>query len=265
LAAWRHGALAELARNHPDRAPGPDTDNSTATIHVGFARRGLVHADLTPADLAVWREAVAARLDTWRRAGHLDGDTRSYAELVAAALTDLIADGSTSSRRGQPRPLLIVMARLGELFDQAGVAASERDGWAARILGGGPISAQALRELAEQANLSLVISTDDGEPLHVGRTRRLATAAMLRALIARSGGTCEFPGCHADHHRCHAHHITWWHNGGETDIDNLALLCPHHHRLVHHGWTLTRGPTGHLDFRRPDGQPVPHPPFHDAA
>ncbi len=48
-------------------------------------------------------------------------------------------------------------------------------------------------------------------------------------------------------------------------MDNLALLCHHHHHhLVHHGWTLTRGPTG-LVFERPDGTVIPPPPFQQAA
>jgi hypothetical protein len=265
LWAWHYGALAELERNEPDPDLGPDTDDSTLTITGGFGGRGVVHADLTPEDLALWQEAIAARLDTWRRTGQIDGDDHSYRELAAAAVRDLLADGSTSTRRAQPRPLLIAIARLSELFARAAVATEQREPWTARILGGGPIGQQALRELLERANLSLVVTDDDGEPLHVGRARRLATAAMLRALIARSGGTCEFPGCHAGHHRCHAHHITWWRNGGETSTQNLALLCPHHHRLVHHGWTLSRGPTGHLDFRRPQGRPVPWPPYRQAA
>lgn len=116
----------------------------------------------------------------------------------------------------------------------------------------------------EQADLQLVITDDDGEPLHIGRARRLATAAMLVALLARSGGTCEFPGCHATHHRSHAHHITWWRHGGVTAISNMALLCPHHHRLVHRGWTLTREPTG-LTFTRPDGTNLPPPHYRQAA
>ena len=134
----------------------------------------------------------------------------------------------------------------------------------ARILGGGPLSRQALHELMERANIAFVVTRDDGGPLHLGRARRLVTATLLTALVARSGGTCEFPGCHAHHHRCHAHHIRWWRNGGETSIENLVLLCPHHHRAVHHGWKLTRGPTG-LVFERPDGTHVRPPPWANAA
>jgi hypothetical protein len=264
LRSWRYGALEELGVNEPDTAPGPDTEADTAKIITGFAGRGIVELDLTPRSLAALTEAVEARIETWRRTGQLTEDGRTWAELVGAAVMDLIADGSASSRRGVPRPLLIVTATLRDLFDRAQVPAHQREAWSARIVGGGPIGRTALRELMEQANLQLVVTDDDGEPLHIGRARRLATAALLAALIARSGGTCEFPGCHAKHHRAHAHHIRWWRHGGETNIDNLAFLCPHHHRLVHHGWTLTRGPTG-LIFQRPNGTVIPPPPFRQAA
>jgi hypothetical protein len=264
LEVWYHAALAELARNEPDPDPPPETDLDTASIVEGVFRRGLVRVELTPESLVIWTEAVNARIETWRRTGQLEGDQRSWAELVGAALTDLITDGSTSSRRGQLRPLLIATATLSALLDRADIPANERDRWKAEILGGGPLSQQALRELMEKANIVFAVTDDDGEPLYMGRARRLVTAAMLHVLLARSGGTCEFPGCHAKHFRCHAHHIMWWRNGGYTDIDNLVLLCPHHHRLVHHGWTLTRGPTG-LDFRQPQGTPVPAPRYRNAS
>ena len=192
----------------------------------------------------------------------LEGDDRTYPELVAAALTDLVTDGPVSTGGASSARCIIVTATLAALFARAEITGAERDRWQARIIGGGPVGKAALRELMERANISLVVTDDDGEPLHVGRAQRLVTAVILRALIARSGGTCEFPGCHAAHYRCHAHHITWWRDGGETSIDNLVLLCKHHHRLVHHGWTITRGPdsTG-LDFRRTNGTPVPQPRY----
>ncbi|MFN8018908.1 MAG: hypothetical protein U0P45_12395 [Acidimicrobiales bacterium] len=211
LERWRHAALAELERNDPDRHPDTDSEDDTATIVRGFQGRGILRADLTPASLAIVIEAVEARIETWRRTGQLTEDDRTYQELVGAALVDLIADGSVSSRRGQLRPLLIVTATLTALFDRADVPDHERDQWRAEILGGGPIGKAALRRLVEQANVQLVVTDDDGEPLYVGRARRLAAAATAHArrLLARSGGTCEFPGCAASHHRYHAY-ITWW-------------------------------------------------------
>ena len=56
---------------------------------------------------------------------------------------------------------------------------------------------------------------------------------MRRAQSARDDG-CRFPGC-SSHRFCDGHHIVHWQNGGETSLDNLVLLCRHHHRLVHEG------------------------------
>jgi hypothetical protein len=38
---------------------------------------------------------------------------------------------------------------------------------------------------------------------------------------------------------CHAHHLTHWADGGDTNLDNLALLCGHHHRTIHNSpWEI---------------------------
>ncbi len=34
--------------------------------------------------------------------------------------------------------------------------------------------------------------------------------------------------------------VVHWAEGGPTSLDNLALLCGHHHRLIHHShWQVT--------------------------
>jgi hypothetical protein len=46
-----------------------------------------------------------------------------------------------------------------------------------------------------------------------------------------------------------------------TTGSNLALLCRRHHRAVHEeGYQVTRLPDGALQFRRPDGRPLPDIP-----
>jgi hypothetical protein len=48
---------------------------------------------------------------------------------------------------------------------------------------------------------------------------------------------------------CHAHHLRHWVDGGTTELDNLALLCAHHHRVIHHTpWQIRLRP----DDRRPE-------------
>nr|NKE03860.1 HNH endonuclease [Mycobacterium tuberculosis]NKE40849.1 HNH endonuclease [Mycobacterium tuberculosis] len=33
----------------------------------------------------------------------------------------------------------------------------------------------------------------------------------------------------------HAHHIRHWQDGGATELANLVLVCPYHHRAHHRG------------------------------
>ncbi len=89
--------------------------------------------------------------------------------------------------------------------------------------------------------------------LDLGRTTRLANTAQRRALRALYS-TCTVPGCRVPYDRCKLHHITWWRNGGTTDLSNLAPLCTGHHTNIHHdGWTITLGPNRELTLTLPDG------------
>jgi hypothetical protein len=45
---------------------------------------------------------------------------------------------------------------------------------------------------------------------------------------------------------CEVHHITYWQNGGATDLNNLALLCSECHQQIHNTtWELHMGEDGH--------------------
>jgi hypothetical protein len=49
-------------------------------------------------------------------------------------------------------------------------------------------------------------------------------------------------------------------------MNKLALLCTHHHRLVHEGgWSLERAAAGELRFHAPDGHEVPAVPAREAS
>jgi hypothetical protein len=79
---------------------------------------------------------------------------------------------------------------------------------------------------------------------------------LRRAVRERDRG-CRFPGCTQVHH-VDAHHIQHWADGGETSLDNLVLLCRHHHRLVHEeGFGCERTVDGAVVFRHPDGRVLP--------
>ena len=60
--------------------------------------------------------------------------------------------------------------------------------------------------------------------------------------------------------RLHGHHVKHWANGGETSLDNLVLLCPTHHRLVHEGgFDVQRLDDGAFRFTNPHGLAVRSP------
>ena len=103
-----------------------------------------------------------------------------------------------------------------------------------------------------------VVDGPNGEPLSVGRRTRSIPPALRRALASRDGG-CRFPGCPATH-RLHGHHVQHWANGGETSFDNLILLCPTHHRLVHEGgFDVRRLDDGAFRFINPHGLAIQPP------
>lgn len=109
------------------------------------------------------------------------------------------------------------------------------------IVGAGPLEAATARRLACTGLLALLVTGEDGEILHLGRGRRLASRAQRRALRTAQR-SCGFPGCHQSRH-LDAHHLVPWSRGGGTDIGNLVLLCRRHHVLVHEGGlTIRRGP-----------------------
>jgi hypothetical protein len=118
----------------------------------------------------------------------------------------------------------------------------------------------AARLRAAAALLPPVLGGAPTQPLEVGRTSRVVTAAQRTALAIRDGG-CVFPGCDRPLAWCEAHHLRHWLHGGPTDLENLALLCRTHHRTVHEGgWRLHRDPDGQLTatppYRRPQRAPA---------
>jgi hypothetical protein len=92
----------------------------------------------------------------------------------------------------------------------------------------------------------------ESEILDMGRSVRTATPAQRRALAVRDLH-CRFPGCCRKPQWCDAHHIDGWVESlGETNIDNLILLCRRHHTLLHNSrWTITRTPDGDFEFTHP--------------
>jgi hypothetical protein len=125
----------------------------------------------------------------------------------------------------------------------------------AELEDGGNISAETARRVSCDAGLVHWLDKADGEPLNIGRKSRTIPPAIGRALKRRDGG-CRFPGC-TNSHFVDAHHIRHWADGGETAMENLVLLCRHHHRLVHEGgFGLGKSTLGAIEFSNPAGEVI---------
>ena len=93
-----------------------------------------------------------------------------------------------------------------------------------------------------------------GQVIGAGRETRLINRRLRRALEHRDR-CCVVPGCGATR-GLHAHHIQHWEDGGPTDLANLVLVCPYHHRLHHRGVITITGPAHNLVITDSAGRPL---------
>jgi hypothetical protein len=174
-------------------------------------------------------------------------DQESRATTGERAADALTAIAETALARGAAvRP---AAAEVTVLVDVEALALDGDAPGRCEIDGGSAIAAETARRLCCDAGI--VVSTHrNGKVLDVGRRRRSVSPALNRALRARDG-CCQFPGC-TNHRFVDAHHIEHWARGGATNLDNLVLLCRHHHRLVHEGgYQLERARDGSIAVLTP--------------
>jgi hypothetical protein len=102
----------------------------------------------------------------------------------------------------------------------------------AEAISGHGLSKATLRMLTCDCNISRLITDGPSQVLDVGRATRTIPTAIRRGLEARDRG-CTHPGCDRPPDWCDGHHIWHWEDGGPTSLDNLVLLCRHHHIEAH--------------------------------
>jgi hypothetical protein len=172
-------------------------------------------------------------------------DTRCPALRRADGLLDLVSvalrHGELPVSRGA-RPHLVVTITDQALKSDRGLGITAS---------GEHLSNAAVKRISCDADLTAIRLDTNGVPLSMGRTRRTVSPQQWLALVARDKG-CVFTDCTRPPGWTQAHHLKHWIQGGPSDLENLALLCQHHHDSVHHGrWEIVMATDGRPELIPP--------------
>ena len=271
--------LAEDARTAAKLAASAGSDASPLSSPSDHDRRFLRFNDEVRTVVAqLPAESYAetkACLESQAREVPTDGETPwdqrlcdGFFKLVRSATTGELGKPGEPGEPGEPgKPgepgepgkasphIVVVHVPLEALVDDA-VEPSELAGELERD---GLIDRETVQRIACDATVAVAVDDDVGHTMYEGRARRWPTDSQRRE-VARRDRHCRFPGCTAVTFT-NVHHVVPWKPGGHTDLDNLALLCLHHHHLVHsNDWSMSGnaneeltivGPTGRIMLSRP--------------
>jgi hypothetical protein len=182
---------------------------------------------------------VRSALEPLSRLGGSEDD-RTLEQRQADALAELAnqrLDAGVLPGRGGQRPHVQVTTSLETLRGLSGSPAGEMEFTL-------PISALTVQRLACDSAVTRVVLGSESVVIDVGRAKRVVSGSRRRALDVRDK-QCQWPGCDRPPSWTAAHHLLHWAKGGDTNLDNMVLLCHRHHTMVHEGrWQLVRTDDG---------------------
>ena len=231
----------------PDPDPRPDPQPSiskTSDEQFSWWRIKLPHAEAAKVEaaLASHRDALVTEwkqaCDTGDRASQsappMPGDVEAFLRLVEAGW-----DAEATRRPHGAHTTVVVHVDVAQR---------------AAALHLGPLLTDAERRYLSCDASCEVWFERAGQPIGAGRTTRTVSRRLRRALEHRHR-SCAVPGCGATR-GLHAHHIRHWEDGGPTELANLVLLCPYHHRAHHRGVITITGPAEDLTVTDSCGRPL---------
>ncbi len=232
-------------RPHPDPRPDPQPSISKSgdeqfswwriTLpHVEGAKFEAALASHREALIAEWKQARDNGDHTSQSAPPMPGDLEAFLRLVETGWD------AEATRRPHGQHTTVVVH----------VDVAQR---AAALHLGPLLSQDDRRYLTCDATCELWFERD-GRPIGAGRATRTVGRRLRRALEHRDR-SCAVPGCGATR-GLHAHHIRHWEDGGPTELSNLVLLCPYHHRAHHRGDITITGPAADLTVTDSEGRPL---------
>lgn len=240
------------ARIVPRRRPTP----------VKSARFSASHEGLRTATITACEHSIAAFEAALRTT--VDND-HPAAPQMAEAFERLI-DSGDAIPAAAPRPLILIPApALSRIHDGGGddVVLGLTDG---TTITGTDLVNNYLSD--PKYGLEAAIFHPTEGPVNHYRGSRFASEKQ-RALVKAVQPICASPDCRIPADHCEVHHTTAWKNGGNTNLNNLAVACTYHNRVnddddhirkrgrirVHKGNQVWISPTGRprMNERHPYG------------
>jgi hypothetical protein len=233
--------LAVLARTRRT-APPPDpaAEHERRSLRCNDAVRTMT-VQLPPESFA----EAKSRLEAMAKEVPSGNGETSWDQRMADAFMGLIRGGRGGSENSPY--FVVVHVPAAALLDEAGEASE----LAGDLEKGGLLSLETVRRIVCDATITLAVDDDLGHTMYEGRARRDPTGPQHRE-VRRRDRHCRFPGC-GNEVFTNVHHIEEWKpDRGPTNLDNLALLCVHHHGLVHSKqWTMSGNANDVLTFAGP--------------
>jgi hypothetical protein len=188
-----------------------------------------------------------ARIEAGAHQVPSDGET-PWDQRCCDAFMEKIRSSADTESTASPF-LVVVHVPVAAFVESAGEATN----LAGELERHGLIDRNTVQRIACDATIAVAVDDDVGHTMYEGRAQRFPTPAQRREVMRRDRH-CRFPDC-TNVTFTNVHHIVPWEPGGRTDLDNLALTCLYHHRLVHSGgWTMTGNANEELTFKGPTGR-----------
>ena len=249
FARWFRKLVRTIRDQRQDKESGAETEKAKSSLRMERRRDGRwwVHGDLD----AERGAAIHAALKASAAGLAPEGESPTPATW-AAALYQRVCGGGPGGGGGP------VSLGIGYIIDVRTLFDGPHDESVAQTWAGDDHDPHAVHRLACDADWVGVVIDSIGQVTRVGRTHRAATAQQRLALRALYPA-CPLSGAPFD--QCEIHHVTFYEQGGDTDLHNLVPISSiWHHRVHDRGWRLVMHADRSLDLHRPDGAHYRHIP-----
>lgn len=211
------GDYNTLKRRAKTILPDPDADAPApeSTVRFSTTRKGKRSFTATgdDSDIAALEYALRQNLNPDRPAGP---------QMYEALTKILRGDGGVAE--AVPRPLVVV-----PLEEHTRILRGEGNDTILGLSDGTTMTGAEYLARFHGEDLEVAIFHPQAGAVNLYDTKRFANAKQ-RDLARATLTTCPVPGCRHAADNCEVHHVTAWARGGQTNMNNLAILCRYHNR-----------------------------------